>query len=61
MAAQTASQVTVLQLSEATISLEFVVDKDTSGKLSFKVLGATVGGNIDLDKTSKNSLKVTFD
>jgi hypothetical protein len=60
IAAETAKQITVLPVGEATITIEFAVSKDTSGKLSFKVLGATLGGGIDLNKTSKNSLTVTF-
>jgi hypothetical protein len=59
-AAAVASQINVLQFSEATVKLEFVVEKTTGGKISFKVLGANIGPEVDLEKTSKNSIEVTF-
>jgi hypothetical protein len=59
-AAATASEVQVLPLSEASVKIEFVVEKKNDGGLSFKVLGYDVTGSIDWDKTSKNSLEVTF-
>jgi hypothetical protein len=59
-AAQIASEVTAPALSEATITIKFVVDKDNGGSLSYKILGLTLGPNVDLDKTSTNTLAVTF-
>jgi hypothetical protein len=59
-AAQIASKVTAPALSQATITIKFVVDKDTGGSLSYKILGLSLGPNVDLDKTSTNTLAVTF-
>jgi hypothetical protein len=50
----------VLPLSQATVKVEFAVERKNDGGLSFKVLGYDVSGSIDWDKTSKNSLEVTF-
>lgn len=58
--AKIASSVTTLPLSQATITIKFVVDKDNGGSLSYKVLGVNLGPNVDLDKTSTNTLVVTF-
>jgi hypothetical protein len=58
--AKIASSVTTLPLSEATITIKFVVDKDNGGSVSYKVLGVNLGPSIDLDKTSTNTLAVTF-
>jgi hypothetical protein len=58
--AKVASSVTALPLSQATITIKFVVDKDNGGSLSYKVLGVNLGPNVDLDKTSTNTLAVTF-
>jgi hypothetical protein len=62
-AAAAASQINVLPLTKATITIDFAVSKDNSGKISFKVLGtniAKIDGGVDLTKTSKNTLVVTF-
>lgn len=59
-AAATASQINVLSLTKATITIDFAVSKDNSGKISFTLLGAKIGGGVDLTKTSKNTLVVTF-
>jgi len=59
-AAAVATEVQVLRLTEATIKVEFVVEKKSDGGLSFHILGVDVDGNIDLEKASKNSLEVTF-
>lgn len=59
-AAQVASKVTAPALSQATITIKFVVDKDNGGSLSYKILGLSLGPNVDLDKTSTNTLAVTF-
>lgn len=59
-AATTASQINVLPLTKATISIDFAVSKDNSGKISFTILGTKLGGGVDLTKTSKNTLVVTF-
>src|SRR3989442_1257432 len=59
-AAVLASQVNVLPLEEGSFKIEFFVEKKPSGGVSFKILGGEVGGGVDLDKTSKNSLEVTF-
>ncbi len=59
-AAKVASNVTQLPLTEATIKIQFVVDKDNGGSLSYKVLGVNLGPSVDLDKTSTNTLEVTF-
>jgi len=58
--AKIASSVTSPPLSEATITIKFVVDKDNGGSLSYKILGINLGPNVDLDKTSTNALAVTF-
>jgi hypothetical protein len=58
--ATTAAEVQVLPLSQATVKVEFAVERKNDGGLSFKVLGYDVSGSIDWDKTSKNSLEVTF-
>jgi hypothetical protein len=59
-AAKVASNVTQLPLTEATIKIQFVVDKDTGGSLSYQVAGVNLGPSVDFDKTSKNTLEVTF-
>jgi hypothetical protein len=59
-AAQIASKVTAPALSQAIITIKFVVDKDNGGSLSYKILGLSLGPNVDLDKTSTNTLAVTF-
>ena len=59
-AAKVAASVTALPLTEATITVKFVIDKDNSGSISYKVLGVSIGPTVDLDKTSTNSLAVTF-
>lgn len=59
-ASVTASQVQVLPLKESTITIKFVVDKDNGGSLSYKILGISLGPNVDFDKVSTNSLVVTF-
>ena len=50
----------VLPLSEAVITIKFVVDKDNAGSLSYKILGVNLGPSVDLDKVSTNTLEVTF-
>ena len=52
--------VTAMPLSEASITLKFVVDKDNGGSLSYKVAGINLGPSVDLDKVSTNTLTVTF-
>ena len=59
-AAQIASKVTRIKLSQAVIKMQFVVDKDINGSISYKILGVTLGPSIDVDKTSTNTLEVTF-
>jgi len=59
-AAATAKEINTLPIAEATISIEFAVSRETGGKISFKLLSSSQGGNIDLSKTSRNSLTVTF-
>jgi hypothetical protein len=49
-----------LPLTEATITIKFVVDKDSGGSLSYKIMGVNLGPSVDLDKTSTNTLAVTF-
>jgi hypothetical protein len=60
MAAAAATEVKTLPLDEATLKVEFVVEKKTGGGLSFKILGADISGDINLENISKNSLEVTF-
>jgi hypothetical protein len=60
MAAATASEINVLSLNKATITINFAVSKDNSGKISFTLFGAKIGGGVDLTKTSKNTLVLTF-
>jgi len=59
-AAQVAGGVTTLPLTEATITIKFVVDKDNSGSVSYKIMGINLGPSIDFDKVSTNTLAVTF-
>lgn len=59
-AAQITSKVTAIKLSQAVIKIQFVVDKETSGSISYKILGVTLGPSIDVDKTCTNTLEVTF-
>jgi hypothetical protein len=59
-AAATAAQINVLTLTKATVTLEFAVSKDDSGRIGFTVLGTKLGGGVDLATTSKNTLVVTF-
>jgi len=59
-AAAVATQVSILPLSEATVNIEFVVEKKTGGGLSLSILGADAGGDIDFDKVSRNALEITF-
>jgi hypothetical protein len=59
-AAQIAGGVTSLPLTEATITIKFVVDKDNGGSISYKIIGLNLGPNIDFDKVSTNTLAVTF-
>jgi hypothetical protein len=60
-AAQVAGSVTALPLTDATITIKFVVDKDSSGSISYKILGLNLGPSIDFDKVSTNTLVVTFE
>jgi len=55
-----ANSVTTLPLSEATITIKFVVDKDTGGSVSYKILGINLGPSVDWDKVSTNTLAVTL-
>ena len=59
-AAAVAAQVTQLPLSQAVITIQFAVVKDNGGSLSYKIAGINLGPNVDFDKTSKNTLAVTF-
>jgi hypothetical protein len=59
-AAALANNVKALPLSEATITIKFVVDKDSSGSLSYKIFGINLGPSVDLDKVSTNTLAVTL-
>jgi hypothetical protein len=59
-AAVLASEVHLLPLREATVKLDFVVEKESGGGLSLKVLGVDIGGDVDFEKVSKNSLEVSF-
>jgi hypothetical protein len=60
LSAKIASSVSTLPLAEATITIKFVVDKDTGGSISYKIAGIDLGPNIDFDKVSTNTLTVTF-
>ena len=55
-----ANSVKALPLSEATITIKFVVDKDTGGSVSYKILGINLGPSVDFDKVSTNTLAVTL-
>jgi hypothetical protein len=59
-AALTASKVSELPFSEATIKLTFAVDVKNGGSISYKILGINLGPEVDFEKTSKNTLEVTF-
>jgi len=59
-AAGVANSVKTLPLSEATFTIKFVVDKDNGGSVSYKILGISLGPNIDFDKVSTNTLAVTL-
>ncbi len=54
-----ANGVKALPLSEATITIKFVVDKDNGGSVSYKILGINLGPTVDFDKVSTNTLAVT--
>lgn len=60
LSAKIAAGVKTLPLSEATITIKFVVDKDTSGSLSYKIFGVNLDPSVDVDKVSTNTLVVTF-
>lgn len=61
-AAATAAEINVpsLPLNKTTITINFAVSKDNGGSLSFVILGAKIGGGAELEKTSKNTLEVSF-
>lgn len=59
-AAAAASEINVLPLTRATITIDFAVSKDDSGEISFTVFGTKIGGGVDLERTSKNTLVVSF-
>jgi hypothetical protein len=59
-AAEVATQVHTLPLSEATVKIQFVVEKKSDGSIAFDILGVKGGPSVNLDNTSTNSLEVTF-
>jgi hypothetical protein len=58
--AQAAGHIKVLPLSEAKFKVDFAVEETVGGGIKFVILGAQISGDIDLEKTSENSLEVTF-
>jgi hypothetical protein len=59
-AAEVASQINVLPLSQGVVKLQFVVEKKTDGSLSYQIMGINLGPSVNLDNTSTNTLEVTF-
>jgi hypothetical protein len=57
-----ASKVHTLPVTKITVKQEFAVSKDINGGLTFKVFNGegSIGGTIDVNKTSVNSLELTY-
>jgi hypothetical protein len=59
-AAELASAVKTLPLTDAKVKIEFVAQRESSGAVTFKILAADGSAGINFKKVSKNSLEVSF-